>query len=497
MDAYAKSKNMLDKPTPGHLPAHRRTLNIFVLSMFSIAVVVSLRNLPLTAHYGFSGLFYYILAALLFMIPYTLVSAELASGWPKAGGVYIWVREALGDRWGFFAIWMQWFHNMTWYPAMLAFLGSGVAYLFFDPELARNKTYLLVVIVTGIWVITIINFFGIKLSAWISTICVILGTILPGILLILLGLIWSLSGNPLAISFSWADFIPDLSHFSNLVFLAGIVLALSGMESNANLAREVKNPQRNYPRAIFIAALMTLGILALGSIAIAVVIPKEQISLVSGLLDAFETFLASFHLAWLMPVMAFCVILGAAGELNAWTIAGVKGLFVTTEHGLLPPIFHKTNHTHTPINLLFFQAVIVTFSACLFLFLPNINVSYWVLSAWSAQMYLFVYLLMFPAAIVLRYRKPHVHRAYRIPYGNVGIWVVALTGIAASLFVFFISFLPPEQIPVGNLLHYEILMFTGILSIIAIPLVIYACRKPHWKLEALEETRLEIRRSTH
>ena len=465
--------------------------------MFSVAIVVSLRNLPLTALYGFSGLFFYILAALLFMIPYTLVSAELASGWPKAGGVYIWVREALGDRWGFFAIWMQWFHNMTWYPAMLAFLGSGVAYLFYDPALAQNKTYLLVVIVTGIWAITIINFFGLKISAWISAFCVILGTILPGALMIVLAMIWFFSGQPLAITFSWSDFIPDLSHFSNLVFLAGILLALSGMESNANLAREVKNPQKNYPKAIFIAVLMALSLLAFGSIAIAVVIPHEKISLVSGVLDAFEIFFASLHLVWLIPFMAFFVILGAAGELNAWTIAGVKGLFVTTEHGLLPPVFHKTNKTHTPTNLLFLQAIIVTISAFLFLYLPNINLSYWVLSAWSAQMYLFVYFLMFPAAIILRYRKPSVHRTYRIPYGNVGMWIVCLVGITASLFVFVVSFLPPEQIAVGNLFHYELLMFTGILIIIAIPLVIYACRKPHWTLEAIKEIRVEIHRSTH
>jgi glutamate:GABA antiporter len=482
---------------PGHLPAHRRTLNIFVLSMFSVAVVVSLRNLPLTAHYGFSALFYYILAAVLFMIPYTLVSAELASGWPKAGGVYVWVREALGNRWGFFAIWMQWFHNMTWYPAMLAFLGSGIAYLFFDPELAHDKTYLLTIIVTGIWVITLINFFGIKISAWLSTICVILGTILPGLLLIAFALGWVLVGNPSQINFSGPAFVPDLSHVSSLVFLAGIVLALSGMESNANLAREVKNPQKNYPRAIFIAALMTLVILAFGSIAVAVVIPKENISLVSGLLDAYETFLSAFHLSWLLPLMAFFIILGAFGELNAWTIAGVKGLFVTTEHGLLPPIFHRTNLTYTPTNLLLFQAVIVTFSAFLFLYLPNINLSYWVLSAWSAQMYVFVYLLIFPAAIILRYRKPAVHRSYRIPYGNVGIWIVGIVGFFAALFAFCVSFLPPEQIVVGNLLHYELLMVGGILVILALPLIIYACRKPHWKLAAVQEIRTEIRRSTH
>jgi glutamate:GABA antiporter len=465
--------------------------------MFSVAVIVSLRNLPLSAHYGFASLFFYILAALLFMIPYTLVSAELASGWPKAGGVYIWVREAFGERWGFFAIWMQWFHNMTWYPAMLAFMGSGIAYLFFEAELANNKTFLLIVILVGMWGITLINFFGIKISSWISTFCVIAGTILPGTLLILLALIWMGIGRPLAISFSLANFFPDLRHLSNLVFLAGIVLALSGMESNANLAREVRNPQKNYPKAIFIATLITLFILAFGSMAIAVVIPQQNISLVSGLLNAFETFFDSFHMAWIVPLMAILTVLGAIGELNAWTIAGVKGLFVTSEHGLLPPIFHKTNATHTPTNLLFFQAIIVTIAAFIFLYLPNVNVSYWMLSALSVQMYLFVYLLLFPAALVLRYRKPHVARAYRIPYGNVGMWVVAIVGFAAALFALYISFFPPQQIAIGSLLRYELILILGIVAIIALPLVIYAWRKPHWKLEALREIRVEIHKSTH
>ena len=92
--------------------------------MFAVAVIVSLRNLPLTAHYGFSSLFFYLVAGLCFMVPYALVSAELASAWPKARGVFVfWLGKRFGERWGFFAIWMQWFHNMTWYPAMLAFFG--------------------------------------------------------------------------------------------------------------------------------------------------------------------------------------------------------------------------------------------------------------------------------------------------------------------------------------------------------------------------------------
>ncbi len=474
---------------------HRRTLNVFVLAMLSLAVVISLRNLPLTAEYGLASLFFYIVAALFFMIPYALVSAELASGWPKAGGVYIWVREALGDRWGFFAIWMQWFHNMTWYPAMLAFIGAGIAFLF-NPALANNKIYLTTVVLVGFWGVTFLNFLGIKTSAWFSTFCVIIGGILPGILLIVFAAYWIITGQPLAIPFSFSNFIPDLHNPSNLVFLAGIFLALSGLEANANLAREVKNPQKNYPRAIAFAAILTLGILILGSIAIAIVIPKQEISLVSGLLDAFSKFFSYYRLGWLIPIVALFTVLGAIGELNAWAIAGAKGLFVTTEHGSLPPYLHKVNKHSTPTRLMLLQAVIVTFTAFIFLYLPEVNIAYWMLSALSAQMYLLMYVFLFISGVVLRYRKPHVHRLYRIPFKNSGIWIASILGIGSCLFAFGISFLPPPGFKTGNLFIYEMLLIMGIVISCVLPLVIHGMRKEHWKKAVLTEIREEIRQNT-
>lgn len=479
-----------------HAPTHRRTLNVFVLAMLSLAVVISLRNLPLTAAYGLSSLFFYAVAAICFMIPYALVSAELASGWPKAGGVYVWVKEALGERWGFFAIWMQWFHNMTWYPVMLAFIGSALAQLF-APELSHNNYYLMAVVVIGFWGITFLNFLGIKTSAWFSTICVIIGAILPGLFLIGLGINWVLSGQPLALNVSPSHFLPDFSDHSQFIFLAGIFLALAGLEANANLAREVKNPQKNYPKAIFLGACMTLGILILGSLAIAMVIPKEDIFLVSGLIDAFRAFFAAHNLLWLVPIVVFFTIFGALGELNAWAIAGAKGLFVTTESGSLPPVFHKVNRFHTPTRLLLFQAIVVTIAAFIFLFIPEINQSYWILSALSAQMYLLMYILLFVSGLVLRYRKPLVIRAYSVPGGRKGIWIVSIVGILACIFAFVMSLFPLSTLPQEQIARYEYLMVGGIFISVAIPLILHALRKPHWRKEVQREIREEIHLQEH
>jgi glutamate:GABA antiporter len=475
----------------------RREVNIFVLVMLSIAVVVSLRNLPITAAYGFSSFTFYLAATILFMIPYALISAELASGWPKSGGIYIWVREALGERWGFYAIWMQWFKNMFWVPVMLTFIGASLAQLI-NPELAKNKIYLLFVILAGFWGVTILNFSGIKTSAWVTTFCVIVGTIIPAAILIILGITWVGMGMPAAIPFTGEALIPDLTHPTNIVFLAGIFLALGGLEANANLAREVKNPQKNFPRAIFLGALCTFIMLAFGTLAIATVIPHEKISLVSGVLDAFRQFFEKYHITWFVSPIVIMIILGALGELNAWVLAGAKGLFVTTEHGSLPPILHKMTGKWVPINLLLFQAIIVSFVSLVFLYLPNVDLSFWWLSAISAQMYLMMYFFLFIAAIVLRYRKPTVHRTYKVPGGWFGIWLLGIVGFLASLFALVVSFIPPEDLLHGRgTVSYEILIICSFILVNAIPLMIYALRKPNWKVTVLKEIRDEIHRSLH
>jgi len=126
----------------------KRIISIFVLAMLNVSIMASLRNLPLVAELGYSMIFFFAVVAICFLIPCSLVSAELATGWTKDGGIYVWVREAFGDRWGFFAIWMQWIHNVSWYPAILSFVAATLAYVF-NPSLAANKPFILSIVLIG------------------------------------------------------------------------------------------------------------------------------------------------------------------------------------------------------------------------------------------------------------------------------------------------------------------------------------------------------------
>ncbi|MCB1108626.1 MAG: amino acid permease, partial [Chlamydiia bacterium] len=273
----------------------KRTINIFTLSMINVAAICSIKNWPLTAEYGFSSLFFFTIAALLFFIPVSLVSAELATGWPERGGIFVWVKEALGHKFGFLAVWLLWIENVVWYPTILSFIGATIAYSFM-PSLAASKVYMVIVILAAFWGATIVNLRGMKTSGLISSVGVIFGTIVPGVVIIVLGLSWWLMGKPIEITMSWDALIPNLTSGSQLSLMAGVLLGFAGMEMSAVHARDVINPQKNYPKAIFLSAVIILVLSVLGTLAIAFVIPQDKISLVAGGMEAISHFMNAYNL---------------------------------------------------------------------------------------------------------------------------------------------------------------------------------------------------------
>jgi len=457
----------------------KRSLNIFFLAMINVAAICSIKNWPLTAEYGFSSLFYFIVSCLVFFIPVSLVSAELATGWPERGGIYVWVKEAFGHRAGFLAIWLQWIENVVWYPTLLSFTAGVIAYSI-DPALTHNTLYLFAVIFLTFWGATCINLLGMRTSGWISTLGAILGTIIPGIIIIVLGIIWVASGQPSHIDFTLDSFFPDVSSPQKLSLLAGVILSFAGMEMSAVHARDVVNPQKNYPRAILLSAIIIIGLSVLGTLAIGIVIPQNEISLVSGGIEAIAYFLRSYGLGWSVPILSLLTAFGSLGQVSTWAVGPSKGLLAAAQDGDFPPILHKINKKNMPVGMLVFQGIIVSILATVFLLMPNVNSSFWILLALASQLYVIMYMMMFVTGIVLRYRKPDVKRAYRIPGGNFGMWLVSGVGIICSFFALIIGFFPPEQLDTGSLLIYELFLVLGILIFCAAPYIILLFKKPSW-----------------
>lgn len=445
----------------------KKVLSVFSLVMINVIAVDSLRTLPISAKLGFSLISYYIVAAFAFFIPIALVAAELATAYPNTGGIYVWVREAFGRRAGFITIWLQWIYNVVWYPTILAFIASTLAYLI-APELANNKFYLLGTTLSLFWLFTILNCFGMKISSLVSVIGASIGTILPMVVIMMLAILWMVQGRPTAVNYP-SSWLPDFSSIGNLSLFSAVLFGLIGMEMSAVHAEEVKNPQRDYPRALLYSTLIIISTLIFSSLAIVIVVPNDSLSVVSGLIDAYAVFFGSYHMPWMTSVTAMLIILGGLSGMSAWIIGPTKGLLVSARDGSLPARFTRVNKYGAPVVILFTQAIIVTILSTVFIFLDSINAAYWMLSDLSAQMALLVYVIMFAAAIKLRYSRPDHPRGYTIPGGKFVMCVVSGTGIICCVAAMFIGFVPPSQIPIGNVYLFESFLIGGLILFVLIP----------------------------
>ncbi|CAM2824503.1 APC family permease [Legionella worsleiensis] len=448
----------------------KHSLTIFSLTMITVGSVDSIRNLPATALFGSQLIFYFLLGAVFFLIPTALVSAELASGWAKQGGIYVWVKEAFGKKTGFLAIWLQWIENVIWYPTILSFVAGTIGYLI-NPALTSNPSFLWAVIVTCFWGATVLNLRGMKSSAMFSSFCSLAGLLLPMSLIIGLGVVWITQGNPLQINFDMPSIVPHLADKSMWVSLTAIIMSFCGIEIATVHANDVNNPQHAFPKALVYSVGIILSTLILGSLAIAVVLPGKDINLVAGIMQAFEAFFSRYNMSWMMPVVAVMLVLGGLGGVSNWIIAPTKGLLVAAEDGNLPELFQRTNSRGAPAVMLIAQALIVTVLSALFLFMPSVNGSYWLLTALAAQLYMLMYLIMFIAAIKLRISQPNHHRPFKIPGGMMGLSFVSGIGIIGVLTTLAVSFIPPEGINVGSTARYELTLIIGLFLMCAPPFI--------------------------
>jgi amino acid transporter len=452
------------------------TLSLFTTIMLISGAIDSIRNLPATAMFGSTLIFFFIASAIVFLIPTALVSAELSSAWSEKSGIYQWVKHAFGEKIGFLAIWLQWINTMVWYPTILSFIAGTAAFLI-NPELAKNKVYLISVILGTFWCLTLINLRGINFSAKFASFCALIGMVFPMALIIGLALIWCILGKPIQVSLTPAALIPTFNHSSSWISLTAIMAAFLGIELATVHVNKIKEPQKNFPKAIFYSTIIILTTMILGSLAIAFVIPTHQINLVEGVMQAFTLFFAAYHLTWIIPIITILLLIGSIGGIINWIISPAKGLLQAAQDGFLPAFLHKENKYGVESNLLIAQACLVTLICMAFLFMPTINASYWLLTALSTQLYMLMYVLMFLAALKLRSKDVLPTRHFKIPGKKFGLWLVCLLGLLGCVITLTVGFFVPEGINVGSVMEYESIFCIGMLVMIAPVFIFYSYKK--------------------
>lgn len=453
-------------------------ISMLALVLLITGAIDSIRNLPTTALFGSSLIFFFIFSAIVFLIPVALVSAELSSTWPEEeGGVYSWVRQAFGENWAFFTIWLQWINTMVWYPTILSFIAGTLAYLI-NPELAQNKFYIIGVILVVFWSLTFVGLQGLRTSAAFAGFCAIIGMILPMGFIILLAVIWLIKGNPIAIDLSFNSLIPRWNDTQSWVSLTAMMTSFLGMELACAHVRNVQDPQRNFPRAMFFSVILILVTMIFGSLAIAFVLPQEKISLVQGVMQAFSNFFEAYHLTAFMPVLIVLLLLGSLGNMVNWIISPAKGLLLAADNGFLPHWLYRLNKHGVASRILILQAVLVTLLCSVFLLFPSVNAIYWLFTSLSTELYIMMYVVMFIAAICLKSKFAHLPRPFAIPGKNIGYYITCVIGLLGCAITLFVGFFPPaESLDMGSANHFRVIFSAGIVLMLIPAYVLYLRRK--------------------
>lgn len=459
------------------------TLTMMAMAILLITSIFSLRGLPSEAKYGIQSIFFFIFAAVVFLIPFSLVCAELASTYTKSGGLYRWVSEAFGPKWGWTAMYLEWQTIVFWFPTVLMFGAASLAYIAwpesFDQELASNKWYTLTVAMLLYWAATFNAFRGQKSANVLSTYGGLVGTIIPGALLIILGVLYFVLGkqNNLAD----VPFFPDFTHFNTLVLAASIFLFFAGMETQAVHINDMNNPSKEFPRSVFIACIAIVVLYALGTLVIGLVVPTDNINLLQSLLVAYKVLWSSFGLGWLGNVIALFVMIGVAGQISALVTGPSTGLMAVAQSGYLPRSLQKVNNNGVNKSILYIEGALVSLLSLVMIVLPTVESAYQIMSQMATIIYLIMVVIIYLAFIRLRRTAPNRKRGFKVPGGKFGMVVVCGLGIAGAVLAMVLSFIPPSQIATGSPVVYVSIIAIGVAIFVALPLVIYKNRKPSWR----------------
>ncbi|AXA33953.1 APC family permease [Francisella adeliensis] len=425
-------------------------IGIVLLVLLMTGAIDNIRNLPSTATSGTYIFFFFAVAILLFLAPVALVSAEMTATYTNKGeeGVYGWVKKAFGPNVAMLAIWFQWVNTLIWFPSILTFLAGTVAYIF-NPDLGQNIKFTIIFITVTFWLLTILNLKGLKVSAVFASICTFLGMVIPMILMVIFAIIWlSCDQCHNHLNFQADNLIPNFHSTESWMGLTAIIASFLGLELATVHITNVKKPKKTFPLALFISVVFIIFTMVLGALAVSLIFPQSEIDVVHGTIKTFKIYLEDLGIPmFFYYALGMMIIVGSVGSMINWMISPARGLLQAADDHFLPKILDKKNSHDVPSGILILQAIIMTIICLLLELVPSVQAYYWLLTALSTQIYSLMYLMMFIAALKLKFtdKRTQDSDAFRIPGGKIGMTTISIAGILGTCICVIVGFIPPDN----------------------------------------------------
>lgn len=433
--------------TASPAPVLERVLGRTDLVLFTVCAILTIDTLASSASMGYSWFSWWVITMTVFFIPYGLITAELGAAWPGEGGVYVWVREAFGPKWGSTVAWMYWINNAYWIPSVYLIFAGTFSQMFLKTHSPWQDAGIAIVMT---WVTVVIGVVRLEVSKWVPNI----GAVVKALIFLALGVLGlsALSrGGPPANAFSFGKLAPSWN--DSLAYLPALLYSTFGFELMSSAGGEMKNPKRDVPSVILWsgALIAVLYSFAVGGILFAV--PMEKLSIVTGTWDA----LAVLGKQWGRAGDTAVFLLGlgflyaCVANVVTWSLGSNRVAAVAAEEGLLPEAFGRLHpRFKTPALAFVVMGVVSTVLLVGGALLSNSQSNiFWMTFRLTALCLLLCYLLVFPAFLVLRKRQPDHPRPYRLPGGpvaaTIAAWLCTLYIFGACVLFFVPS--PTSQAP--------------------------------------------------
>jgi amino acid transporter len=483
------------KPAPGFLappllgrgaaldrsPAHTpRVMGFFDVVLFYVVTGISLRWIATAAAAGPSAIAIWMGAWLLFYTPLALSVIELSSRYPQEGGLYVWSRRAFGDFAGFMAAWVYWTSNLPYFPAVLYFAASNAIFMHERRwgHLSDKAWFYVVFSILALALVTLMNVVGLDVGKWLHNAGAV-AMWLPVAMVIVMGVIaWQRFGS--ATEFSRHTVVPSL-HLKDMIFWATLTYAFGGCETASFMGGEIKNPRRTIPLALFTGGLVVTFCYIVGTVAVFLALPHDQVSDLQGLMQALTATSHKIGFLGVVPVAAALIALSNLGAAGAYLAAVARLPFVAGIDRFLPERFGRLHPRYrTPYVALILQSL----CGVLFVFLgqagTTVKGAYDVLVSIGVITYFIPYLFLFASMIRLQ-AEPASPDVIRVPGGRPFAVLISVVGFIVTSLTIALSLIPGQDEPNHALAVIKIVGLTGVLLLVGAAL--YALGKRH-KLHA-------------
>ncbi len=402
----------------------------FDMLLFTVCALVGLDTLGQVSGFGAATFSWLVLLAIFFLFPYAIVMAELGTTFAQEGGPYEWMKLAWGRAWGGVGSVLYWVTNPLWVGGSLAFLATDAFSQYFH-KVGSGSIGDYAFKLSFIWISIIVAIVSLKRGKWIPNVGAFVRI---GVLLFFSITVVIYAAEHGVHGYAAGNFNP----FQLTIFLGLVPLLLFnyvGFELQNGAAEEMENPQKDVPTTVISGAAISTLAYCIPVFGILAVLPTSKISGISGFLDAVHTTFGVYGGAgsFLVKVMVVGFIFALVTSGSVWMIGSDRVQAVAAYDGAFFPWFGKFNaKLGTPVRVNVLSGVVSSafMIAAVHLSTGSNASTFTVVLYLATSTTLLSYLLIFTAALKLRYSHPHVERPYRVPGGMAGMWamVSVITG---------------------------------------------------------------------